>query len=462
MFGTTSPDTKAVLLLTSSLGAKRADGVSPPLTPSEYRKVARRLHDLKCSPADLIAVDARSEAAIEGCAVVIDPGRLRNLLARGLLLSQALERWSARAIWVASKRDATYPQRLRSVMRGDAPPVLFGSGNPTLLESSALAVVGSRKADPCVLSAAEDVARFAAEHDIVLVSGGAKGIDRAAMLAALHHDGRAVGVLADSLERAVVEPAYRDALRSGRLLLLSPFDPSARFQIWAAMQRNKIIYAAADAGLVVESAVSEGGTWAGAVEQLSKCKYVPVFVRTDGPPSEGLDALQQKGAARWPMPVDRESFMEAVSRLQGTQTSPLAADQLDFGSPADGALPVELGIDDTDGTGPLVLDGIDQKTAVQQEEALPESVPHKHPLNLRVDQSTSVGQTGLTPADMLFSQARTLILGMLDQPRSLAEVACTLGVSKPQAQAWLDRMVQRDDLHQPKRARYELRQPSLL
>lgn len=43
------------------------------------------------------------------------------------------------------------------------------------------------------------------------------------------------------------------------------------------MQRNKLIYALADASLVVSSDLNKGGTWAGAVEQLDKLKFVPVY-----------------------------------------------------------------------------------------------------------------------------------------------------------------------------------------
>src|SRR5260370_3099961 len=47
------------------------------------------------------------------------------------------------------------------------------------------------------------------------------------------------------------------------------------------MRRNKLIYALADAALVVNSDYEKGGTWAGAVEQLEKLHLVPMYVRTD-------------------------------------------------------------------------------------------------------------------------------------------------------------------------------------
>ena len=77
------------------------------------------------------------------------------------------------------------------------------------------------------------------------------------------------------------------------LVLLSPYDPNAGFNVGNAMQRNKLIYALADAALVVNSDLGKGGTWTGAVEQLDKFRQIPVFVRSTGAPSAALDALQR-------------------------------------------------------------------------------------------------------------------------------------------------------------------------
>ena len=54
------------------------------------------------------------------------------------------------------------------------------------------------------------------------------------------------------------------------------------------MQRNKLIYALASAALAVNSDYQKGGTWAGAVEQLDKLKFVPVYVRANGETGRGL------------------------------------------------------------------------------------------------------------------------------------------------------------------------------
>ena len=77
-----------------------------------------------------------------------------------------------------------------------------------------------------------------------------------------------MGVLADSLDKAVMRREHREALMDGRLALITSYDPAARFIVGHAMQRNKLIYALADSALVVSSDYEKGGTWARAVEQL--------------------------------------------------------------------------------------------------------------------------------------------------------------------------------------------------
>jgi predicted Rossmann fold nucleotide-binding protein DprA/Smf involved in DNA uptake len=63
------------------------------------------------------------------------------------------------------------------------------------------------------------------------------------------------------------------------------------FNVGHAMQRNKLIYALADAALVVTSDFEKGGTWAGAIEQLEKLRFVPVFVRNGANAGKGNSAL---------------------------------------------------------------------------------------------------------------------------------------------------------------------------
>jgi predicted Rossmann fold nucleotide-binding protein DprA/Smf involved in DNA uptake len=301
-----SANTTAILLLTAPLIAVRGQRSAELLTPGEYRKLARRLQELQAEPADLLTPAAGP--LLDDLAASIEKPRLERLLARGFLLSQAVERWEARAIWVVSRADPAYPQKLKSRLRAASPAVLYGCGNRAILRDGGLAVVGSRNVDDALIEYTAGIGRLAASAGHVLVSGGARGIDQAAMCGALEAGGKVVGVLADSLERTAMRREHRNMLLEDQLLLLSPYDPGARFNVGHAMQRNKVIYALADAALVVSADLNKGGTWAGATEQLEKLHLVPVFVRTAAEGSAGLEGLLGKGARPWPDPVDAEGL----------------------------------------------------------------------------------------------------------------------------------------------------------
>lgn len=315
-----SDNARAILLLTAPLLAGRGKSSVSPLSAGAYRQLARRLRELQREPADLLGSDTRQ--ILQDCNSVQDTSRLPQLLNRGLVLSLAMERWRSRAIWVMSRADAGYPSRLKQRLKDNAPPVIYGCGDADLLDTGSLAVVGSRNVNDTLVNYTRGVGRLAAKSRCTVISGGARGIDQAAMQGALEAGGRVVGVLGDSLEKAVLRKDYRDALMGGRLVLVCPYDPGARFQVGHAMARNKLIYALSDAALVVNADFEKGGTWAGAVEQLEKLNFVPVYVRNHGETGQGLPALQQRGAQPWPDPETPEAFVGCLRPQQPGEPLP--------------------------------------------------------------------------------------------------------------------------------------------
>src|SRR5262245_30552320 len=105
-------NTQAVLLLTAPLIAGRSAPSLDLLTLSEYNRLARLLRERQKEPADLLGADAGETN--NACATVFGRERLDSLLGRGFLLSQAVERWNARSIWIVSRADPTYPSRLKT------------------------------------------------------------------------------------------------------------------------------------------------------------------------------------------------------------------------------------------------------------------------------------------------------------------------------------------------------------
>ena len=301
-----SVNTKAILLLTAPLIAGRGSSESDILTPGEYNRLARHLHAMQCEPADLLSQE--SVNLYRACQDVVDAKRMQSLLGRGFLLSQVVEHWQARAVWVVSRADAAYPRRIKARLRDSAPALLYGCGDVNVLETGGLAVVGSRHVDNELIDYTMAAGQLAARAGRTVISGGAKGIDQAAMRGALEAGGKVIGVLAERLEKSAMNREHRNQIIDGRLVLISPYDPGAGFNVGHAMQRNKLIYALGDASLVVSSDINKGGTWAGATEQLDKLKLVPVYVRSTGVSSKGLDALRSKGALPWPEPHSADAF----------------------------------------------------------------------------------------------------------------------------------------------------------
>ena len=171
-----------------------------------------------------------------------------------------------------------------------------------------LAIVGSRDVDAAGEEFTKRAAAAAAREEMQVVSGGARGVDQLAMLAALEAGGTVVGVLADSLLRSATSGKARESIQDGRLTLISAFDPEAGFNVGNAMQRNKQIHALADFGLVVSSGYNEGGTWSGAIEQLEKLHLVPLFVRADSDAPKGNLELLRRGGLKWPGVSESDSL----------------------------------------------------------------------------------------------------------------------------------------------------------
>jgi DNA processing protein len=202
-----------------------------------------------------------------------------------------------------------YPQTWLTVLGDKAPPYLFVAGNSDLLNQSAVGIVGSRRADHVALSFAANVAKSTVNLGHSVISGGAKGIDDMAMRTAIEAGGNAIGILADSLDRAI----SKWNLDSGRVCLATPFTPNIGFQVANAMARNKLIYAGSVGTVVVASDFESGGTWAGATDALRQ-SYCPVLVRPDGSP--GTAGLIQRGGVALSAPDGLAPSLQSVRLVQ--------------------------------------------------------------------------------------------------------------------------------------------------
>jgi DNA processing protein len=296
-----SEDGQAMLLLCSSLALPptAAETDLSPLKLSEWNQLERKI--LESSLKTPAALQGRSADELAKTLTLPndEAERIVRLLEFAGQLSVELQSLFERGLWAVTRADALYPSHLRDTLKHQAPSVLFGAGNIRLLQRTGVAVVGSRNIDEAGATFAREVGAKAVAAKLPMVSGGARGTDRIAMQTALEAEGIAFGALADSLERTARQADVREFVSDGKLVLLTPYAPTAGFSVGAAMGRNKLIYGLAKFAVVVSSDYQTGGTWAGAVEAL-KAGWCPVLVRDgDGVP-RGNKELLKLGAKALP------------------------------------------------------------------------------------------------------------------------------------------------------------------
>ena len=130
-----SPDSQVIVLLCTRLALPRgADGLKP-LATREWNKIASRI--ARCEwrrPGALLGKSASELASVLGVSLA-QAERMARLLERGGQLALEVERLADRGIWILTRADEAYPTRWRQRLRGKAPTVVFGAGDPQPLET---------------------------------------------------------------------------------------------------------------------------------------------------------------------------------------------------------------------------------------------------------------------------------------------------------------------------------------
>lgn len=197
-----------------------------------------------------------------------------------------------------------YPHRLRRVLNLDAPGVLFAKGDTSLLENPTISVVGSRELKEPNLAFANEVGKQAALQGYTLVSGNARGADRAAQESCLRHGGKVICVVADSLKKQCAKD---------NVLYLSEDGFNLEFSSQRALLRNRIIHSFSNKTFVVQCALEKGGTWSGSCNNLRN-NWSKVICFDDG-------SLASRGlACRGALLIQPESLWD-FSSIESTPRS---------------------------------------------------------------------------------------------------------------------------------------------
>lgn len=398
---------KAILLLCGHFGPADNARVKP-LNIRDYDEIFSWLMSKGWQPADLLSQE--NQAALDEALVPIGAERMKSLLGRGASMAIAVEKWINKGLWVLCRSDKDYPQRLKQHLKRSAPPILYGVGDRFLLSKGGLSVVGSRHIGEEAEAFAREIGRAAAQSGLQLVSGAARGVDETAMHGAFEEGGTVVGVMADSLLRAAVSGKYREGIRSGQLILISPYNPEAGFNVGNAMGRNKHIYALADYAVVVNSDFQKGGTWAGAEEELRREGGRPVFIRVGSNMSRGNTELLKMGGRPLPETALRQNLRDYLVQNAVGDTAVMTEETVQISRPPK--------------TG--------SKKASSDYPMEDQSGAHK----------IAVCEPAFSVPSTILDAVKPLIIKALKTPKKIDDLAKVLKVRKPQMQDWVKELIE--------------------
>ena len=214
-----------------------------------------------------------------------------------------------------------YPPLLKQIA---APPLgLFIQGDPGVLMTYQVAVVGSRRPTVDGRNESRYFAGQLAERGVTVTSGLAQGVDAEAHRGALAQRGRTVAVLGSGLDR--VYPKANAGLAdkiSEHGALVSEFPLSRQPFAGNFPRRNRIISGLSAAVLVVEAAQKSGSliTAKHALEQNREVFAVPGSIRN--PMKRGCHGLLREGAG---LAERVEDIFSALNKFEEPVRSSCAA-----------------------------------------------------------------------------------------------------------------------------------------
>ena len=243
-------------------------------------------------------------------------------------------RWNAKPVAVASL--PRVHGRLTD-LGNHAPLLLWVAGDASLLEQEFAGIVGTRKPST---KGASNARRLVASLRMPIVSGGARGIDRAAHEAALEIGLSTVAIMAGGLDKAYPLEnweLFHQIVRSGGVLMseMPPGTAPTRFRF---LQRNRLIAAMCRELFVVEAAYRSGSrNTANHARALGREVYALAGPWTSEQ-SQGCNTMIQEGLAK-------QYVLDEPTEIEPSWTKKRVQDALRAGAKTPSEIAIESGLD---------------------------------------------------------------------------------------------------------------------
>jgi DNA processing protein len=236
------------------------------------------------------------------------------------------ENLSERGISVCFRGQTNFPWRVAGMKH--TPAVIFTWGNQDLLNQQGVGMCGSRNVSDRGLRAARQCGDEVAGHDLMIVSGYARGVDTETHLAALGSGGRTAIVLAEGIEHFKRKRAFAGVdFDASRIVVISQFPPGQAWNVGAAMARNRVIVGLGRALVVIEAGET-GGTLDAGIQALKTDKPVLALEFSEGATPPGNAILHEMGAIRIGSRRHLSRVLDEICAVPAAQ--PLTGEQLSF------------------------------------------------------------------------------------------------------------------------------------
>jgi len=254
-------DSLAVLLFCGDLIVDN----TAPLSVEEWFNVEKKLKSSsRKSPAKLFGMNKDTLVQILG----IDEYIAYKMIARLSTLNElmfALSNLENEGIYITTKYEDNYPQRLLTSLKKRAPLFLYYVGDLSIMNNM-VSIVGPQTMERHLNSFTKSLVTKIYDEDRTLISSGLKGVDAFALKTHMQLGGKAVCFVSDHMFDK--KKTYAKAIKDKKMVLISAVDPFAYFNVTNALDRNIYVCGLSDLQFVTATHINSGGVWFTTIQNL--------------------------------------------------------------------------------------------------------------------------------------------------------------------------------------------------
>ena len=195
-----------------------------------------------------------------------------------------------------SKKDALYPDKLRSIRK--SPERIYAIGNLNLLNEKSFSVVGTRTPTDYGKKYCRKICKEMSLRDIPIVSGMALGIDTIAHQTALKNGGKTIAVLPCGMNK--IYPKENEKLFEQIIendgLIITEYENDKKADSKKFLERNRLVVALGEGLFVVEALYRSGTSVTARIATEHNKKVFALPGSLDSTYSYGTNNLIKNGA----------------------------------------------------------------------------------------------------------------------------------------------------------------------